>query len=210
MISSRNAIRSVTSDVLEKLLHTCVLERFVDVRDRALLLVAFASGGRRRSEVARLRVEQLIPQDSVPAQPEDPDSPQLTCVAVQLGRTKTGVADEDRRVLLIGRPADALLNWLARAKITTGAVFRSIDRWGRLESTALSPQAVNLILKKRARLAGLDAVELSAHGLRSGYLTETARRGIPLVEPCSSPSTAPCSRLRATTTRSNASAGERR
>jgi hypothetical protein len=45
----------------------------------------------------------LIPQDPVPAQPEDPDSPQLTCVAVQLGRTKTGVADEDRRVLLIGR-----------------------------------------------------------------------------------------------------------
>jgi integrase len=132
--------------------------------------------------VARLGVEQLIPQDPVPAQPEDPDSPQLTGVAVQLGRTKTGVADEDRRVLLIGRPADALLNWLTRAKITTGAVFRSIDRWGTLESTALSPQAVNLILKKRTRLAGLDAVELSAHGLRSGYLTETARRGIPLVE----------------------------
>ena len=70
----------------------------------------------------------------------------------------------------------------SRAKISTGAVFRSIDCWGTLESTALSPQAVNLILKKRARLAGLDAVELSAHGLRSGYLTETARRGIPLVE----------------------------
>ena len=179
---TRKSKRSVTADVLEKLLHTCVLERFVDVRDRALLLVAFASGGRRRSEVARLRVEQLIPQDPVPAQPEDPDSPQLTCLAVQLGRTKTGVADEDRRVLLIGRSADALMAWLARAKISKGAVFRGIDRWGTLESPALSPQAVNLILKKRARLAGLDAVAFSAHGLRSGYLTETARRGIPLVE----------------------------
>src|SRR3954454_10841891 len=71
----------------------------------------------------------------------------------------------------------------SRAKISSGAVFRGIDRWGTLESTALSPQAVNLILKKRARLAGLDAVELSAHGLRSGYLTETAPRGITLVEP---------------------------
>jgi integrase len=111
-----------------------------------------------------------------------PTAIKLLCIAVQLGRTKTGVADEDRRVLLIGRSADALLNWLARAKITTGAVFRGIDRWGTLESPALSPQAVNLILKKRARLAGLDAVEFSAHGLRSGYLTETARRGIPLVE----------------------------
>ena len=178
----RKSKRSVTADVLEMLLHTCVLERFVDVRDRALLLVAFASGGRRRSEVARLRVEQLIPQDPVPAHPEDPDSPKLACIAVQLGRTKTGVADEDRRVLLIGRSADALLAWLARGTISTGAVFRGIDRWGTLEGTALSPQVVNLILKKRARLAGLDAVEFSAHGLRSGYLTETARRGIPLVE----------------------------
>jgi hypothetical protein len=41
-------------------------------------------------------------------------------------------------------------------------VFRGIDRWGTLESTALSPQAVNLILKKRARLAGLEVVEFTA------------------------------------------------
>ena len=120
-----------------------------DAGNRALLLLAFAPGGRRRSEVARLRVEQLIPQDPVPAHPEDPDSPKLACVAVQVGRTKTGVADEDRLVLLIGRSADALLAWLVRAKISTGAVFRGIDRWGTLESTALSPQAVNLILKKQ-------------------------------------------------------------
>lgn len=30
--------------------------------------------------------------------------------------------------------------------------------------------------------AGLDPDAFSAHGLRSGYLTETARRGIPLPE----------------------------
>ena len=41
---------------------------------------------------------------------------------------------------------------------------------------------MNPILEKRAARAGLDAVEFSSHGLRSGYLTKTARRGIPLVE----------------------------
>ncbi|RWM24656.1 MAG: hypothetical protein E5Y01_04040 [Mesorhizobium sp.] len=51
-----------------------------------------------------------------------------------------------------------------------------------LEPRALTPQAVNLILKRRAAAAGLDAQLFSAHGLRAGYLTETARRGIPLVE----------------------------
>jgi len=60
-------------------------------------------------------------------------------------------------VLLIGQSDDALLTWLSRAKITQGAVFRGVDRWGRLESIALIPEAVYLILKKRARLAGLDA-----------------------------------------------------
>jgi hypothetical protein len=38
------------------------------------------------------------------------------------------------------------------------------------------------IVKHRAALAGLEAEELSAHGLRSGYLTEAANRGIPLPE----------------------------
>ena len=59
------------------------------------------------------------------------------------------IAPSPQRVLRIGRSDDALVAWLARAKISIGAVFRGIDRWGRLESTALSPQAVNLILKKQ-------------------------------------------------------------
>ena len=170
------------SDVLEKLLHTRVLERFVDVRDRALLLVAFASGGRRRRRGGALTGRAADPARPGAGPTSGPGQPSAH------RRRRPARAHQDRR----GRrgparvadraPADTLVAWLARAKISTGAVFRSIDCWGTLESTALSPQAVNLILKKRARLAGLDAVELSAHGLRSGYLTETARRGIPLVE----------------------------
>jgi integrase len=144
---TRKSKRSLTTDMLEKLLQPCVLERFVDVRNRALLLVALTSGGRRRGEVARLRVEPRIPQDPVPAQPEDPDSPKLACIAVQLGRTKTGVADEDRRVLLIGRSADALVTWLAR-RSAQERCFGASTAGGTLESTALSPQAMNLILKK--------------------------------------------------------------
>ena len=61
-------------------------------------------------------------------------------------------------------------------------MFRAVDRWGNLERRALTLQAVNLILKRRVAQAGLDPAAFSAHGLRSGYLTETARRGIPLPE----------------------------
>ena len=42
---TRKSKRSVTADVLEKLLHTCVLERFVDVCDHALLLLLLLPGG---------------------------------------------------------------------------------------------------------------------------------------------------------------------
>ncbi|MDH7810084.1 integrase [Rhizobium sp. AN67] len=38
------------------------------------------------------------------------------------------------------------------------------------------------MIKQRAEIAGLEAGQFSAHGLRSGYLTEAANRGIPLPE----------------------------
>jgi integrase len=178
----RKSKKAVTADVLSSVLKVCGGDRLVDVRDRALLLLAFASGGRRRSEVASLRLEQLVDEDPVPADPKDPDGPKLLCAKIQLGRTKTTEADADAMVLLVGRPVTALRDWLERAGITEGAVFRGIDRWGHLQRKALTPQAVNLILKRRVAQAGLDPALFSAHGLRSGYLTETGRRGIPLPE----------------------------
>ncbi|RWM13450.1 MAG: integrase [Mesorhizobium sp.] len=178
----RKSKKAVTADILSALLTACAGNRFVDVRDRAILLTAFASGGRRRSEIAALRVEQLVEQEPVPADPKAPDGEKLPCLSIRLGRTKTTQADNDAFVLLVGRPVLALKHWLERAGITEGAVFRAIDLWGNLEKRALTPQAVNLILKRRIAEAGLDPQAFSAHGLRSGYLTETARRGIPLPE----------------------------
>jgi len=175
---SRNA---VTGDILRRLLQACAGERLVDLRDRALLLTAFASGGRRRSEVARLRVEQLRDEEPVPADSKD-NGQKLPCLSLQLGRTKTTEADSDAYVLLIGAPVLALKTWLERAGISDGAVFRAIDRWGNLERRALTPQAVNWILKRRVAEAGLDPRLFSAHGLRAGYLTEAARQNVPLVE----------------------------
>ncbi|TIN22055.1 site-specific integrase [Mesorhizobium sp.] len=178
----RKSKKAVTADILTALLKACAGDRLVDVRDRALLITAFASGGRRRSEIASLRFEQIVEEDPVPADPKAPDSEKLPCLSIRLGRTKTTQADSDAFVLLVGRPVTVLQSWLERAGIREGAVFRGIDRWGNLEKRALTPQAVNLILKRRIAEAGFDPMAFSAHGLRSGYLTETARRGIPLPE----------------------------
>jgi integrase len=51
-----------------------------------------------------------------------------------------------------------------------------------LDPLALTPQAVNLIVKRRCRAAGLDEALFSAHGLRSGFLTEAAQSGVSLPE----------------------------
>ncbi len=178
----RKSKKAVTGDVLAKLLATCDGERLVDLRDRALLLTAFASGGRRRSEVADLRVEDLVDEEPVHDDPRNPTSPLLSCLTVHLDRTKTTTAEDQAHVVLIGRPVVALKRWIEEARIESGPLFRRIDQWGNIDRRALTPQSVNLILKSRCKLAGLDAEMFSAHGLRSGYLTEAANRGIPLQE----------------------------
>jgi integrase len=85
-------------------------------------------------------------------------------------------------VFLVGPPVEALREWLERADIQKGPVFRAIDRWEALEERGLTPQSINLIVKRRCAMAGLDPKEFAAHGLRAGYLTEAARQGVALPE----------------------------
>ncbi len=175
---TRKSAKAVTADVLAKLLATCASDSLRDLRDKAILMVAFASGGRRRSEIAGLRIEQLVVEPPI----EVPDGPPLPSLAIHLGRTKTTAGEQDNVVYLTGRPVEALNAWLAAARIDKGSVFRGIGKWGTVSKRALDPQSVNAIIKQRAEIAGLEAGQFSAHGLRSGYLTEAANRGIPLPE----------------------------
>lgn len=128
-----------------------------------------------------------------------PDGPPLPSLAIHLGRTKTTTGEQDDIVYLTGRPVEALIAWLQAAKIDNGSVFRAIGRWGTVSRRAIDPQSVNAIIKQRVELAGLDRGEFSAHGLRSGYLTEAANRGIPFQRRWNSRDIGRCSRHRATT-----------
>lgn len=125
-----------------------------------------------------MRQEQLTAEPPIQVE----NGPPLPSLAIHLGRTKTSGADHDEIVYLTGRPVEALNTWLEAARIEAGSVFRKIDRWGNVSKRVLDPKSVNDIVKQRAAMAGLDPGEFSAHGLRSGYLTEAANRGIPLPE----------------------------
>lgn len=175
---SRKSALAITGDIMTKLLETCVGDDLRTLRDRAILMLAFASGGRRRSEVARLSMEQLTLEEPV----IEKDGTPLPSLSIRLGRTKTASAEEDEIVYLTGRPVDALYAWIAAAKIESGSLFRAVDRWNNVGRQAIDAQTVNAIVKARITIAGLDPKAFSAHGLRSGYLTEAANRGIPLPE----------------------------
>jgi len=154
--------RAATLDVLNAMLETCG-DDLRGVRDRALLLFAFASGGRRRSEVAAAKVENL---STVPGG-----------FLYRIPWSKTDQQGVGREVPVLGRAAVALQAWLEAAGIVAGNLFRAVDRSGGM-SAKISEKAVARIVKKRVQLAGLDAEKFAAHSLRSGFVTEAGRKGV--------------------------------
>ncbi|MGI4799558.1 MAG: tyrosine-type recombinase/integrase [Janthinobacterium lividum] len=71
----------------------------------------------------------------------------------------------------------AVLAWLEAAAITSGPVFRSVNRHGQVSTAGLTPQTVALVVKHYADAAGLDPDEFSGHSLRAGFLTSAAEAG---------------------------------
>lgn len=158
---------AMTVEPLQALLATCT-DGLRGVRDRALLLVAWSSGGRRRSEVTGLAVTDVRPLDA-------------DTWLVTVGATKTNTTGIRREKPLRGEAAYALAAWLAAAPATTGPLFRRLHRGGTVGTTALTGDAVARMVQRRARLAGLNG-DWAAHSLRSGFVTEAGRQGVPLGE----------------------------
>ena len=100
--SQRKSQNAVTGGIITQLLATCGRGHLADRRDAALLLTAFASGGRPRSEIAGLRVEDIVKVPDVLSDPSDPNSVLLPYRSLRLGRTKTTDASDDARSYLVG------------------------------------------------------------------------------------------------------------
>jgi len=160
---------ALTRDPLQALLATCD-DSLRGKRDRALLLFAWSSGGRRRSEVAaaEMRFLRAVCEDEY---------------SYELAYSKTNQAGTDlaeNHKPLVGEAARALRSWLDASRVSDGRIFRRI-RAGNHVGEPLSPAAVRDIVRKRCVLAGLEG-DFSAHSLRSGFVTEAARRSIPIAE----------------------------
>ncbi|NUT76894.1 site-specific integrase [Pseudomonas sp. C1C7] len=163
-------VRKKTAAVLEPLqalLATCD-DGVRGVRDRALLLLAWSGGGRRRSEVVGLQVGDVRQLDA--------DTWVYT-----LGVTKTDTSGVRREKPLRGPAAQALSAWLKAAPTDAGPLFRRLYKGGKVSADGLSSDQVARIVQRRAKLAGLEG-DWAAHSLRSGFVTEAGRQGVPMGE----------------------------
>ncbi|SDB74362.1 site-specific integrase [Belnapia rosea] len=135
-------------------------------RDRALLL-GYA-GALRRSELVGVDVEHCRFH--------------ADALELLIPRSKTD-QDGDGARISIGRgkvaetcPVRALEEWLRAAEIRYGPMFHRVTQHGTVEPGRLSTKAVQLILRKRAALAGVAGTRLepiTPHGLRAGFVTQS-------------------------------------
>jgi integrase len=162
---------AATRHVMEALLATCG-DDLAGKRDRALLLFGWASGGRRRSEITAATFENVRRDGSG--------------FVYHLGRSKTnqsGRKDPKNMKPIQGAAAEALEIWMKEMlgfRITHGPIFRRILNDRIVEP--LKDGAVREIIRRRARMADQPLGKLSAHSIRSGFVTEAGKQGISLGE----------------------------
>jgi site-specific recombinase XerD len=76
----------------------------------------------------------------------------------------------------------ALQEWLENSCITSGAIFRGIDRHSNISEKQLTGKAVSLIIKRIAKKAGLDPDKFAGHSLRAGLATQASISGATEIE----------------------------
>jgi integrase len=152
---------ALTIEDVQRMLAACD-DGLRGIRDRALIAFAFATGGRRRAEVAGARLEALERR---------PDGSFL----YELRRSKTQRSGERRAEdwkPVAGRAAEYLALWLDVSGVAEGPIFRRITKGQ--AAAPLSESAVREIVIKRAREAGIEG-NITAHSIRAGFVTEAIR-----------------------------------
>ncbi len=126
------------------------------LRDKSLILTGFA-GGFRRSELVNIDIEDIEFVSEG--------------LKIFVKRSKT---DQSGEGMTKGIPyfmnenycpVKNLKNWITQGNLKKGKIYD------------LSDKSVALIIKKFARIAGLNETKYSGHSLRSGFATATAQSG---------------------------------
>ena len=166
----------LVADDIRGMLATVPASTIAGLRDRALILLGFASA-LRRSELMGLDAGRIGSGTGYI---------ELTSqgILVHLVRSKT---DQEGQGQLVGVargrhkatcPVLAVQAWIQAAATQAGTpLFRAVNRYGRAGATRLSDRAAVDMLKRVAAAAGIDPERVAGHSLRSGHATTAAQAG---------------------------------
>jgi integrase len=139
----------------------------LDIRDRAMLLVCFASGWR-CSELVSLDLRDIKYVKEG--------------IILRLGKSKT---DQEGKGRLVGVnygkrpltcPVRALNEWLGTRGVWAGPLFTRLDG-SKVQRERLDSDGVRRAVKRGFELIGEDATTFGAHSLRAGMITTSIENG---------------------------------
>ena len=163
----------ITLEMLERII-TRLGSDLISERNKAILLLGWA-GALRRSELSALDVENVDTVSrgiklTIPSSKTD-----------QCGEGYTiGIPFAENDSLC---PVYAVQNWIFRANLKSGALFRQIGRSAIIDDdcstfSRLSDKWIAKIVKDSLQKAGYPTDGYGGHSLRAGFATEAASRGV--------------------------------
>lgn len=138
-------------------------------RNRALIAVGYDTLAR-RSELVAMNYEDLSLERSGTAR-------------ILVRRSKNDPFGRGRNAYLSQQSLKALRKWLDASKIKNGSLFRAVKN-NKIQEGSLNPLAINRIIKRTAKEAGLPQKiiqELSGHSMRIGAAQDMATVGLDIL-----------------------------
>ena len=163
---------AATVEVVRMLLAATALDDSPkNIRDAAIISLGFA-GAFRRSELSALDIADL--KWTVR------DGEEILILNVRRSKTDQE-AQGMQKAIFPGRdeaasPTALLKRWLSLVEPQEGPLFRRVLKSGQVTDERLSAQSMRLVVLQAASAAGLS-LDLSAHSLRSGFVTTAIRQG---------------------------------
>lgn len=139
------------------------------IRDNVLLQLGFL-GAFRRSELVEIKIDHINWQ---------PDGIEILIPKSKTDQQNTGqycaIPNGNEKLCAVR----ALKQWIDKAKINDGFIFRRIYKGDKISDIGLTSAAVNNILKQHAQSTGIEnATDFSSHSMRRGLATTASRDGV--------------------------------
>jgi len=149
----------LTLEQAERLINAPDLTRLKGLRDRAILALMIG-GGLRRSEVANLKIENIQQRES------------RWAIIDMIGK-----GNRVRTIPLPNWAKRAIDEWIETANISSGYVFRPINKGDTITGEKLTSQAIQNIVKEYAAACGFN---LAAHDLRRTFAQLARKANAPI------------------------------